>query len=491
MDPVTAFQLAASVVTFVEFSRSLLNETLRIYHSGSIPSQHGEAVADDSAYLSSLASQIMTRLKEVGKGTALLGDMDSSFQNLSAVCEECIAIQQELEAALAKVRQGISVKLGERAPQRLARSLVAALKQHWSRDKIAALSGRLSRVKDQMLMALLVYTWHGISDKQSVRRPANNPISEQTVAARHQGLSLARQLERLSDPENSAKLDPGARDVAIDLKRLRNGTSAEDEADRNRLLGSIDDYSISISDLVLQSLDSGPWNRENQISTAYEHTFEWVLEDQPIGDSAGQQLRSNQHETNRSTDQADPPEIPESRPSVFREWLSRDDGEIFWITGKPGSGKSTLMKFLVESGKLRENLMEWAKPHPLVLASFYFWYAGSENDKSSRGLLIRLLHQCLCQCRQLIPEVISTQWKLDNIFGLKTRDNIWTWEDLYETFKKFLLYNGKEFRLALFIDGLDEFDDVSTRIVDGKNAKRTIENLSTLVDFTKELAYNN
>ena len=34
------------------------------------------------------------------------------------------------------------------------------------------------------------------------------------------------------------------------------------------------------------------------------------------------------------------------RPSViFVDWLKQEDG-LYWVSGKPGSGKSTLMKFL-------------------------------------------------------------------------------------------------------------------------------------------------
>jgi adenylate kinase len=41
--------------------------------------------------------------------------------------------------------------------------------------------------------------------------------------------------------------------------------------------------------------------------------------------------------------------------SSFVAWLQGDDG-VYWITGKPGSGKSTLMKFLSDDIRTETNL---------------------------------------------------------------------------------------------------------------------------------------
>lgn len=47
-------------------------------------------------------------------------------------------------------------------------------------------------------------------------------------------------------------------------------------------------------------------------------------------------------------------EIMETQARNFLEWLKADK-QLFWITGKPASGKSTLMKFILshnETGRL-------------------------------------------------------------------------------------------------------------------------------------------
>ena len=63
--------------------------------------------------------------------------------------------------------------------------------------------------------------------------------------------------------------------------------------------------------------------RQNRIAIAHEFTFRWIFQDDPTEIST-----SNTREW-----------------SGFRKWLESDE-QIYWITGKAGSGKSTLMKFL-------------------------------------------------------------------------------------------------------------------------------------------------
>jgi hypothetical protein len=54
---------------------------------------------------------------------------------------------------------------------------------------------------------------------------------------------------------------------------------------------------------------------------------------------------------------------------TFSEWLSPNKS-LFWINGKPGSGKSTLMKFLLEHLRTQELLRE-QDPSTLNYISFH------------------------------------------------------------------------------------------------------------------------
>lgn len=74
----------------------------------------------------------------------------------------------------------------------------------------------------------------------------------------------------------------------------------------------------------------------------------------------------------------------------YRQWLNLqnvDDHHGFlWIKGKPGSGKSILMKFLEEKTRLSV-----AKDPNRLFASFFFYAPGEDLEKSTLGLYRSLL----------------------------------------------------------------------------------------------------
>lgn len=67
-----------------------------------------------------------------------------------------------------------------------------------------------------------------------------------------------------------------------------------------------------------------------------------------------------------------------SRPlGQFVNWLEEGHG-IYWINGKAGSGKSTLMRFLTqeEYERTMESLKKWSGTKNVISLSFFFWSAG-------------------------------------------------------------------------------------------------------------------
>lgn len=182
---------------------------------------------------------------------------------------------------------------------------------------------------------------------------------------------------------------------------------------------------------------SGRNHREDSIPDAYTETFQWIY-DGP-----------------RQTE-------PGSEPWVgFVPWLEGDTNEPYWITGKPGAGKSTLVKFLTKDERTRRHLLRWSSQRPLILASFYFWNAAASRlQKSQTGLLRSLLVQCIEQMPSICRKVCPRRWAFLRLFGIGFLQDApeWTWEELKECFQAMTTLIGDQFNLALFIDGLDEFD---------------------------------
>lgn len=169
-------------------------------------------------------------------------------------------------------------------------------------------------------------------------------------------------------------------------------------------------------------------DRQQDIEKAHAKTFECHLED--MSDMSGTSNYS------------------------FLTWL-RGPETLFWISGKAGSGKSTLMNYLYHHPKMRENLLHWASEETIVLAGYFFFERGlSKLQKSREGLLRSILYQVICQRPELaavlfpsrLSEIVST-------YGW----NGWTWSELSLAFRNLLEQTQCEIKLCLFIDGLDEY----------------------------------
>jgi hypothetical protein len=169
-------------------------------------------------------------------------------------------------------------------------------------------------------------------------------------------------------------------------------------------------------------------DRHGAIPFAHQRTFEWVYED----------------------------------ASAFPKWLLQDQtSSLFWITGKPGSGKSTLMKFLYNDPRTLRYLSQWAGSNPLIRAGFFFWNSGTIHQMSQKGLLQSLLLQILQgypEYKQLFP----SRWKQYNLHGSILYD--WTVAELGEALEMILARSPCRF--AFFLDGLDEFDGDPQVLVD-------------------------
>jgi DNA-binding ferritin-like protein (Dps family) len=136
----------------------------------------------------------------------------------------------------------------------------------------------------------------------------------------------------------------------------------------------------------------------------------------------------------------------------FVDWLEKGEG-IYWINGKAGSGKSTLMNYITTDSHTTDSLNMWAHSSQVLTPKFFFWNAGTDLQKSSLGLLRSLLYQILNRHQEVIPELIKSQ----DTVSFDDQMPIWTKKRL-ESSLRFVIDKISP-RLCFFIDGLDEFDE--------------------------------
>jgi hypothetical protein len=135
------------------------------------------------------------------------------------------------------------------------------------------------------------------------------------------------------------------------------------------------------------------------------------------------------------------------RKSEYLDWLNtmklNEHHGFLWIKGKPGTGKSTLMKFAIV------NVRKKAKDK--ILISFFFNARGEDLEKSTIGTYRSLL-------LQLLDRLPALQSVFDSL-GLSTlsttTDYQWSIESLKMLLEDAILSLG-ESSVICFIDALDE-----------------------------------
>jgi hypothetical protein len=142
----------------------------------------------------------------------------------------------------------------------------------------------------------------------------------------------------------------------------------------------------------------------------------------------------------------------------FASWcqIQSPSGRIYWITGKPGSGKSTLMRFIKDEDDTKACLRRWAGDRAVMTAACFFWISGTDIQKSQAGMLRSLLYGLLQQCPEISCTVSPWRWRSHET-GLRKLDK-WALDELVDGFRNLIKSLQASACICLFIDGLDEFD---------------------------------
>lgn len=205
---------------------------------------------------------------------------------------------------------------------------------------------------------------------------------------------------------------------------------------------------------LLQSLKFPGFNeRRNQVPEAYEKTFQWIF----MGDNGptqeyptGSDLEDSDWEDSdlEDIDLADP---SEASWDLFSNWLS-STANTYWISGKPGSGKTTLVKYVLNHPKTATFLNIWS--HKTLTISHFFWRPGNKMQQNIKGLLCSLLYQLLENSAAATIYVL--QYIQDQNLGVKDAHTDWSVPELRAIFLETL--SSYEHPICMFIDGLDEID---------------------------------
>jgi hypothetical protein len=122
--------------------------------------------------------------------------------------------------------------------------------------------------------------------------------------------------------------------------------------------------------------------RREHVLKAHNETYQWILEAEQAG-----------------------------RWPDFISWLRDPSSKnrIYRVHGKIGAGKTTLLRFLDDNLKLHDHMLPWASNTAVLRASYFFWNAGNQLQKSTNGFLRTLLRQLFELTPELIPQLYTQE----------------------------------------------------------------------------------
>ncbi|KAI0868976.1 hypothetical protein GGS24DRAFT_182436 [Hypoxylon argillaceum] len=444
MDPVSAVRVAAAAFQFFDVAIKAYNTFQEIQKSAKSATEENKQLEDNIRLAQSLRASLRSAAAPPG-----------SIDPVSKLTAKCTQTTDELLNLLEYVRDYKGGKSTIRATYRAIRK----------GKQIKQLYDSLKKDQDtlnQMITEKLLPSINLLAELQSKNFAEIGSISQMLVK---------EQIQQRKVREDHHAIVTGKLNTIQDSIQLQH-TAADQERVRRDILQS----------LWFAEIDQ----RRNEIKEPAPHTLDWLFgspsnpdSDSDLDSDSGSDYLGSDY---LDSDYLDSDSIRDEAWSNFGQWL-HEDASTYWISGKAGSGKSTLMAYIVDDERTRKGLNTWSSGHKLEVLSFFFWRAGSPLQNSVLGLLRSLLYR-LCVLQPIIADRISEN--LSSFVGIPT----WTEKSLLSTLIE-ALRSTKGIRLCLFIDGLDEYKGPYDDLVDCIEKLQSTGNMKACVSSRPELEFSN
>ena len=381
------------------------------------------------------------QLTQLRTSLNLPNHQDRDQDELLKLGEKCSAIAKDLITELQTLKVG--------GPHRKRQAIEKTIKSIWKKTAIDAIQKRLDDCRKVLDHRVLI----------DLRKRSDLSSIQQNEGFQSLDLKVQTIITSLAQGPKTFK----------ELKALiQNNTQSIKEHVTNELQRHQRD--LAHKEYCQRFLDS-LWfpeihRRQETIHEAHEKTFQWIFE----SEESGKTVR---------------------RWDNFVHWLEKGQS-TYWINGKAGSGKSTLMNYIYQDARTMASLKAWSGPKEIVTLGFFFWNAGGTLEKSSEGLLRSLVYQILKRFPSLTPssQIGSSPLSMQN--GPLSYEPIAAWterrlqvsspqatssgdrllsalrrsvsssgrndiDSLQTTFESVLRQVQEVCRICVFVDGLDEF----------------------------------
>ncbi|RYP78314.1 hypothetical protein DL769_003192 [Monosporascus sp. CRB-8-3] len=424
MEALATLSLVCNVMTIIDFSITFI-DTYRRLKSGTAPEPR---IASDAAHLSSLISDLRRNIDEfatVRRPSSASKEPLSTDAHQEQARDRLESIARDLLGDT-KAVQEIFAHMTQKASSggTLGRLAVAAKFRFRYESRISALEKRIQGT-------------HAILDTEFLSRICT---ASQASAARLEQMysALSVDLQRFI-----ARWAEGNRDMSKLI-------SSEAEATRKHIALATEDIKDHVTSTVqadmsdreikerrerlLQTLWFPEMNApENSVGIASEETVRWIFDDR-LDDADSEEFL----------------EVPRRPDCEFRDWLQSDD-PIYWICGKAGSGKSTLMKFLIRDSRTLKFLRR-RTPSVHIGRFFSIEACSSPLQRQTSGCLRTLLHQIFESDTAVLENAVKSHPEL----ATKRSEHDWSVEGLQQVL--FEAVKASNTTYCLFLDALDEIE---------------------------------
>lgn len=452
MSGLEALGLVCNIIQLVEFGGTTISLCRQIHENGK-PDLN---VADLSESLSGASNSLKKTLTK-RHGTSSPDDLA-----LQETADKCVKIADALHLEM----QSLSVPPGKKG---MRSSIRFGFKTLWRKNHLEKLEKDLKNIQSAMDTQLLVRTLDRIdvstAESQSSLQQLQRLLQETLRQSSTRHADLSNLVVKEAQKQQQELLNA--------IAKAQTQTEASLTASLSKYHQSIDQHlATTAKQAQLQQTDFREWkdetaqaaayqrllqslryesmnDRMNNISETFPSTYSWIFKsdagDNQASDvhdgpseasssrclgfssdefSSSCKIGSELDSTRNSSDSDFQAE--DVRWSSFSAWLASSN-PVYWISGKPGSGKSTLMKFIATSPGTLAGLKKMRRD--VQIYSHYFWNSGAPMQRNLKGLICSLLYQIFLRNQplalatlranpQTCDKVSTADWDLAQLRGL-------------------------------------------------------------------------
>ncbi|KAH9900265.1 hypothetical protein F4778DRAFT_740970 [Xylariomycetidae sp. FL2044] len=419
MDPVSSLALFCNVLDLTEKAVKCVKAIRHVHSSASGLSQDQEQLDEYLKRTIAISDEIQGGNTKFAANGRISTRSDTQIEELAKVCGN---ISSEISAIIEYCRS--------RQQRSFTESARATFRSLRKKNALEELEKKL-KSSQQLLQTLL-----SVSTRHKLAHAIN--------AIQDFGIQQAGIQKRL---ENAQAQLASLQDVPSHLK------DALKLIQKSQKMVELDTICRRISAVYPQ--ESNP--RYHEVLDAHKGTYEWILDERLKIPTPLRHIRVS-----------------------FVNWVLEGSG-VFHVAGKPGAGKSTLMKFIHQHAESRRLLTQWSAGKKLLLLRYFFWRA--DPSQNSINAFQRSL---LCTALSQAPELLDTLY-----YDKAGKGNTTSYPHLHmqqftnrEVADMFdHMVSSPEvldhYRIFIMVDGLDELDD-RARTEDHNDLVKAIKTWSSL-----------